>query len=37
MSYDVTLFLQLILLPTTRTHNNKKNIKLIKHDTNIFR
>ena len=27
MSYDVTLFLQLILLPTTKTHNNG-----VKHD-----
>ena len=26
MSYDVTLFLQLILLPTTKTHNNGENM-----------
>ena len=26
MSYDVTLFLQLILLPTTKTHNNRENM-----------
>ena len=29
MSYDVTLFLQLILLPTTKTHNNGENMTTI--------